>query len=125
MGLSTGEFLVDDVRLAYRTNGSGALLLILPGNTASSAYHVSYGRTRTLWRAISRCFAGLPGNSLGEIRCPVLVTASLGDGVLPDTGASQLALLGQIPDTNHKSPIAKILVYRTVHWTGDNSCAFW
>jgi hypothetical protein len=39
MGLSTGEFLVDDVRLAYRTNGSGALLLILPGNTALSAYH--------------------------------------------------------------------------------------
>ena len=39
MGLSTGEFLVDDVRLAYRTSGSGVLLLILPGNTASSAYH--------------------------------------------------------------------------------------
>lgn len=34
-----GEFFVEGVRLTYRETGRGPLLLILPGNTASSTYH--------------------------------------------------------------------------------------
>ncbi|MFZ1770478.1 MAG: alpha/beta hydrolase [Caldilinea sp.] len=39
MNPSPGEFFVDGLRLAYREQGCGPLLLILPGNTASSACH--------------------------------------------------------------------------------------
>jgi len=217
---TAGEFFVDGVRIAYRRQGRGPLLLILPGNTASSAHHTgeleyfgaeflavapdfrgtgrsdrlatwpvdwyqrcahdmaalvthlgaehclvigtSGGAIVALWlailhpeivraaiadstvaayppawlhRAMDTRLAQSPGQvhfwqgahgddwaqvidadtamlrgiaerggelfagRLGEIRCPVLVTASLGDTVLPSVGASQLALLEQIPDS--------------------------
>lgn len=38
-------------------------------------------------------------DQLSSIRCPVLITASLGDTLLPTVAASQLDLLAQIPDS--------------------------
>ena len=39
MTIPTGFFTANGHRLAYRAQGSGPLLLILPGNTSSSAWH--------------------------------------------------------------------------------------
>ena len=52
-----------------------------------------------LLRRVADRGGGFFGARLGEIRCPVLITASLGDSVLPAVGASQLAMLEQIPDS--------------------------
>lgn len=59
MAPQDAEFIHEGVRLAYRSEGDGSLLLILPGNTASSVHHAGeLAHFSRRFRAVAPDFAG-------------------------------------------------------------------